>query len=550
MPETYTHVVVGAGTAGSIVASRISENPSFNVLLIEAGPDYHPPSQSNSRLRAALQDARRVPMKGQTDQYIPEIDWNVQVQVPNSALMTVPQAKVVGGGSSINGGTALRNTSADSEEWAALGNPAWSFEEVLPVYRSLEDDRDGDAGSGIRGMHILTRAKVSELGRIQQAFVEGASKCGFDFVNNLNATSTEGVGCSPCCRKGNVRVSLANTFIDPVRNRRNISIMANRIVDRITFDGSRATGIELVGGHRIYASEEVIVCAGAIFSPAILQRSGVGSPKELARLGIDCIADLPVGANASDHPCIPLMARPRLGAYSAKDYSLQCNARWSSQLRPGIVDLQLVCFSYLFTEAQSAAETQRSLAGNVTGHVAGIGCNVNKPDSLGFVMIQSANAMEQPVVSPNYLQSSNDKALAREVVRRGYEVMTSPDMQSILECPIRIDEEAIASNDRLDQYIQAHLTSTYHFCGTCRMASRAKGGVVDQSGRVYETPLRGDYQSYAVAGKALYDGSGIAIVGLVYGREAMPSVHWKMRLAQNFHPSYLSRAGRSLFSAQ
>lgn len=486
MQGTYTHIVVGAGTAGSIVASRVSENQSFNVLLVEAGPDYHPPSESNKCLRAALQDARRVPMKGQTDQYHSQIDWNVQVQVSDFASMIVPQAKVVGGGSSINGGTALRSTPADSEEWVAYGNPAWSFEEVLPVYRSLEDDRDGDAGSGTGSRHPLTRARVAELGKIQQAFVEGTSKCGFDFVDNLNATSVEGVGCSPCCRKGNVRVSLANTFIDPIRGRRNLSIITDKIGNRITFNGGRATGIEFADGHRIYASREVILCAGAIFSPAILQRSGIGPQKELARIGIDCITDLPVGANLSDHPCIPLMARPRPGAYNADDYSLQCTARWSSKLRPKGVDLQLVCFSYLFTEAHSAADTQRTLAGNATGHVAGIGCNVNRPDSLGSVMIRSADVIDQPVVSPNYLQSPIDKALAREVVRRGYGVITSPAMQSILELPIGIDQEIIASNERLDQYVQKQLTSTYHFCGTCRMASRGKGGVVDQSGRVYE----------------------------------------------------------------
>lgn len=482
----YTHIVIGAGTAGSIVAARISENQSYNVLLVEAGPDYHPPSESNKHLRHALQNARRVPMKGQTDQYYPQIDWNVQVQLCDSTQMSVPQAKVVGGGSSVNGGTALRSTPADSEEWVAAGNPAWSFDKVLPVYRSLEDDPAGDTGPETRGLHVLTRARVDDLGKIQQAFVESSSNCGFDFVNNMNATSVEGVGFSPCCRKGNVRVSLANTFIDPVRARRNLSIMTDKIVNCIIFDGIRATGIEFPDGHRLCASREVILCAGAIFSPAILQRSGLGPQKELARMGIDCIADLSVGDNLSDHPCIPVMARPRPGAYDADDFSLQCTARWSSELRPHCVDLQLVCFSYLFTDANSALGTQRNLAANATGHVAGIGCNVNRPSSLGNVMIQSLDATDQPVVIPNYLQSRCDKAMARQAVRRGYEVIASPPMQSVLGLPIGIDREIINSNERLDQYIEKQVTSTYHFSGTCRMATRENGGVVDQSGGVYE----------------------------------------------------------------
>ncbi|KAL8854089.1 MAG: hypothetical protein Q9198_010936 [Flavoplaca austrocitrina] len=262
--------------------------------------------------------------------------------------------------------------------------------------------------------------------------------------------------------------------------------MTDKIVNRIIFDGSRATGIEFPDGHRLCASREVILCAGAIFSPAILQRSGLGPQKELARMGIDCIANLSVGENLSDHPCIPVMARPRPGAFDADDFSLQCTARWSSELRPNCVDLQLVCFSYLFTDASSALGAQRNLAANATGHVAGIGCNVNRPGSLGTVLIQSLDATDQPVVIPNYLQSPSDKAMAREAVRRGYEVIASPAMQSVLGLPMGIDLEIMNSNERLDQYIEKQVTSTYHFSGTCRMATRENGGVVDQSGRVYD----------------------------------------------------------------
>lgn len=150
-------------------------------------------------------------------------------------------------------------------------------------------------------------------------------------------------------------------------------------MDRITFLGNRATGILLANKRHILTTHEVILSAGAILSPAILQRSGIGPSQLLHRHGILSLVDLPVGLSAYGHPCIPIVARPRPGSYDKVDYSLQCQARWSSSLRPGTVDHQLVCFSYLFAEAPDPQVQQRSLAGVSSGHVAGIGCNLNKP---------------------------------------------------------------------------------------------------------------------------------------------------------------------------
>lgn len=487
MNEPFTHIVVGGGTAGSIVASRISEIPLFRVLLIEAGPDYHPRNSSNARLRASIEDARRVPMKGQTDSYIADIDWNVEVRMTNSATVTVPQAKVLGGGSSINGGTALRSTRADSDEWVALGNSAWAFEEVLPMYQALESTQVDLSRADSAARHPLACATIGELGQIQHSFIQGATHYGLDFIEDMNTTGCEGVGYSPVCRVGHKRVSLANTFIDGIRSRDNLIVMTDRTVNRLLFTRGKAqaNGIELADGTQFHATAEVILCAGAIFSPAILQRSGIGPRGDLIALGISPMVDLPVGAHLSDHPCIPIMTRPRVGAYKTGDYSLQCNARWSSQLGPNAIDLQLVCFSYLYTQPDPSKRFQRSLAGESPGHVAGIGCNVNKPRSLGSVMIKSSDAYIHPTIEPNYLQSTVDRALAREVVRKGFQVITSPEMQKTLEPPIDIDHDIISTDEKLDQYISDHLTSTYHFCGSCRMANRVDGGVVDSSGRVY-----------------------------------------------------------------
>lgn len=174
------------------------------------------------------------------------------------------------------------------------------------------------------------------------------------------------------------------------------------------------------------------------------------------------------------------------GTYNQTDYSLEMQARWSSKLRPGAIDLQLICFSYLYAQAPDLrVQGGRSLGGTASGHVSGIGCNVNKPSSLGTVRIKSKDSLVAPTVAPQYFVSQADRDVGREAVRMAYAIMTSPPMREKLSEPLGIDDETIRSDSLLDRYIQSQYSTTYHFCGSCRMATREKGGVVDQSGKVY-----------------------------------------------------------------
>lgn len=461
-----------------MLAARISENPDFRVLLLEAGLD--------ADAESGAQDIRRVPMKGQSKVFDCDIDWDVRVELPHGGVMNVAQAKIVGGGSSINGGTALRNTVNDCHEWMRLGNDAWDWNSVETAYTALESDR----AKGTQGPTSLVRTQLEHAGAIQKAFIAGATDCNFTWKHDLNATGAEGCGASPVSRKGTRRVSAADTYVDPIREKRNFRLLTNAHVDRILFSGRKAIGALLADGRQFLASNEVVLSAGAIFSPALMQRSGVGPASLLSSLSIPVIQDLPVGANLADHPCIPVVARPRPGAYEEGDFSLQMQTRWSSNMRPGHIDLQMVCFSYLYSSSPpeqpiTSSQSQRSLGGSASGHVAGIGCNVNKPTSQGSVRIRSRDAFDQPVVAPNYLTTASDRDCARQAVRLAYLVIRSQPMQQVLSAPLGLVRDTLDSDKLLDDWILSQYSSTYHFSSTCRMASREKGGVVDQSGCVY-----------------------------------------------------------------
>jgi choline dehydrogenase len=207
-----------------------------------------------------------------------------------------------------------------------MGNDDWDFDSVCHLYQSLENDEV----RGTRGPHLIVRASEHELGKIQKAFLTGVYQCGFPLVLDLNASIAEGAGPSPVYRRGDDRVSAAKTFIDPTRHFPNLEILSESLVDRITFSNNRAAGILLANKRHILATHEVILSTGAILSPAILQRSGIGRSQLLHRHGITSVIDLPIGLYAHDHPCIPTVAKQRPGSYEKDDYSLRCHGRWSS----------------------------------------------------------------------------------------------------------------------------------------------------------------------------------------------------------------------------
>lgn len=483
MATHHDVVIIGGGTAGCVVAARLSEDPGRSVLLLESGPDY----PTTDATPPGVLDARYVPMRSHAPVFDPAHDWKIAVAMGGTRIV-IPQARLIGGGSAINGTLAFRGATADYREWADAGNPDWNWDRVLPAFRALEtDSAEGDSLHGRSGPLPISRATWADYAPLQRAFVEAAVACGAAPCPDFNAPDAEGVGPAPQSRVGGTRMSTALAYLNPVRGRPNLEIRGGVTVARIVFDGDRAVGVVTADGASIEANE-VIVSAGAIWSPALLQRSGAGPAALLGTLGIPVVADLPVGDNLGDHGVVPLMAEPAPGAWSADDYSLQAVWRFSTAQQPGSLDGQLTMFSYL--NVRTTDEGARGLAGSGAGgieNVAGIGCVLNKPRSTGFVRIESDRNGEVPRVELNYLTEEVDRDAMREIVRRGWDVMTTAPLADMLPRPIGVQSADIVDDDRLTGFITGSIASGYHFTGTCKMAARDKGGVVDQWGRVYGT---------------------------------------------------------------
>lgn len=480
MSETFDVVVVGGGTAGCIVAARLSEDPGRRVLLIEAGPDYP------TTVLAAVLDGRVVPMRGHAAEVDPRHDWGLAAEGAGGASISVPQGRLIGGGSAINGMIALRGATADFREWAERGNPRWNWAHVLAAYRALEDDpAPGPDIHGRGGAFPIARADEHEYAPLQAAFVQTCRALGVEDQPDLNAPDAEGVGPAPMNRVGTTRMSTATTHLAPARGRPDLTVRGDLHVRRVTFDGTTATGVELTDGT-VIAAGEVVLTAGAMQTPALLQRSGVGPATLLSGLGIPVLSDLPVGENLGDHFSVPLLAAPREGAWSPADFSLQAVLRTSTEAQPGAMDAQLTMFTYLNVATTEAGA--RGLAGTAAAgrdHVAEMGCVLNKPRSVGTVQITSTDATVLPRVAPGYLTEQIDRDAIREIVRLGWTVITGEPLAGMLHEPIGLDAATIADDAALDAAIETMTASGYHFTGTCAMAPAERGGVVDQDGRVH-----------------------------------------------------------------
>ena len=473
---TYDYIVIGAGSAGCVVANRLGEDRNLRILVLEAGG-------SDGATIISMPSAFSIPMNTK------RFNWGMSTE-PEQGLdgrvINLPRGKGLGGSSSINGMCWVRGNPMDYELWEALGAEGWRWSNVLPYFQRLEDVRGGGPLRGTNGPVKVTRG--SEKNPLYKAFVKAGVQAGYAASENMNQHQHEGFGPMEMNVGNGKRCSAAVAYLHPAIARGNVRVITGAMVDKVQIEDRRAVGVQFALGGKMTAARarrEVILSAGSIMSPAILKRSGVGPQQELRDLGIDVVHHSPeVGENLMDHlelyiqqeciqpitlyPAVKLLGKAKIGAqWLLTRKGLGATNHFESgghiRSRAGIVypDIQ---FHFLPLAISYDGKTLAS------GHGYQVHVGTKRSKSRGWVRLRDASPESLPRVRFNYMTHPDDLLEFRACVRYTREIFSQTAMTPYRRRELAPSPEVI-SNAQLDEFIKRNVESAYHPCGTCRMGT-------------------------------------------------------------------------------
>jgi choline dehydrogenase len=491
----YDFIIIGAGTAGCVLANRLSHDPSKRVLLLEAGgKDTYP--------------WIHIPVGYLYTINNPKTDWCFKTEPEaglNGRALTYPRGKTLGGCSSINGMIYMRGQARDYDMWAQMGNKGWGWDEMLPLFRRGEDYFEGS--SDLHGAGGELRVEEQRLSwEILDAFKAACLEYGLSASDDFNGGNNEGVGYFKVTQKSGVRVSTARAFLNPVKSRQNLTILTHAHVKQIKFERQdngklRACGLDLIlknNPAQVSAKCEVILSAGGVASPVILQRSGVGPAKLLKSHGVDVKQDMSgVGENLQDHLQIRSVFKVK-------------NVRTLNEMSHNLISKMGIVMDYaLFRKGPMAMapsqmgcflKSDPSLeTPNLEYHIQPLStdklgdplhkfpaftasvCNL-RPDSRGTISMRSADLMAKPVIKPNYLSAASDRQIAAQSIRLTREICSGKALQ-VYGVEEYLPGPSVETDEDIVRAVGDIATTIFHPVGTCKMGQDT-GAVVDDRLRV------------------------------------------------------------------